>query len=156
MSNAGPDQRRRDLVLRVLVGLFIAGWVVLLLRNLGVLSMWMDEGFHYLAAQGILKHGYPLYPSGHIYWKAILYAYALAAGSLVFGFKVVTLRVLSVFCVAGMIGLAFHLGRRYFSRTIGVLAAGILAFSIWELEYARLALYFAPLQLFYILGLYFF
>jgi hypothetical protein len=118
--------------------------------------MWMDEGFHYLAAQGILKHGYPLYPSGHIYWKAVLYAYALAAGSLVFGFKVVTLRVLSVFCVAGMIGLAYHVGRRYFSRTIGALAAGILAFSIWELEYARLALYFAPLQLFYILGLYFF
>ena len=45
------------------------------------LSFWMDEGFHYLAAEGILKHGYPLYPSGHIYWKAILYAYVLAGGS---------------------------------------------------------------------------
>jgi hypothetical protein len=139
-----------------LVGLFIAGWVVLLLRNLGVLSMWMDEGFHYLAAQGILKHGYPLYPSGHIYWKAILYAYALAAGSLVFGFKVVTLRVLSVLCVAGLIALSYHLGRRYFSRTVGALAVVILAFSAWELEYARLALYFAPLQLFYLTSLYFF
>jgi hypothetical protein len=116
----------------------------------------MDEGFHYLAAQGILEHGYPLYPSGHVYWKAILYAYFLAGGSFIFGLKAVTLRVFSVLCVAGMIALAYHFGRRYFSRTIGFLAAVILAMSAWELEYARLALYFAPLQLFYLLGLYFF
>jgi len=157
MADAAPGsvhRDRRDLILRLLFGLFLAGWIIILLRNLGVLSLWMDEGFHYLAAQGILKHGYPLYPSGHIYWKAILYAYALAAGSLIFGLKAVTLRVVSVLCVAGMIGLSYHLGRRFFSRTVGVSAAVILAFSAWELEYARLALYFAPLQLFYLLSLY--
>jgi 4-amino-4-deoxy-L-arabinose transferase-like glycosyltransferase len=159
MADAAPGPVRRDgrdLAARILVGVLLAGWVVLMLRNLGVLSLWMDEGFHYLAAQGILEHGYPLYPSGHIYWKAILYAYVLAASALVFGLKAVTLRVFSVLCVAGLIALTYHFGRRFFSRTVGVLAAFLLAFSAWELEYARLALYFAPLQLCYLAGLYFF
>ncbi len=159
MADAAPDpprRDRRDLAARILVGVLLAGWVVLMLRNLGALSLWMDEGFHYLAAQGILEHGYPLYPSGHIYWKAILYAYVLAAGSLVFGLKAVTLRVVSVLCMAGVIALTYHIGRRFFSRTVGVLAAVLLAFSAWEWEYARLALYFAPLQLCYLAGLYFF
>ncbi|MCX6566524.1 MAG: glycosyltransferase family 39 protein [Candidatus Aminicenantes bacterium] len=153
----GPVRRdRRDLAARILVGVLLAGWLVLMLRNLGVLSLWMDEGFHYLAARGILEHGYPLFPSGHIFWKAILYAYVLAAGSFLFGLKAVTLRVISVFCVAGLVALTYHVGRRFFSRTVGVLAAVLLAFSAWELEYARAALYFAPLQLCYLAGLYFF
>ncbi|MHB8054326.1 MAG: ArnT family glycosyltransferase, partial [Candidatus Aminicenantales bacterium] len=159
MADAAPGsvrRDRRDLTLRLILGVLLTAWVVLMLRNLGALSLWMDEGFHYLAAQGILKFGYPLYPSGHIYWKAILYAYILAAGAFVFGLKAVTLRVISVLCTAGLIALAYHVGRRFFSRTIGVLAAVLLAFSVWELEYARVALYFAPLQLCYLLGLYFF
>lgn len=159
MADAAPGPVRRDrgdLTARILVGVLLAGWLVLMLRNLGVLSLWMDEGFHYLAAQGILEHGYPLFPSGHVYWKAILYAYVLAAGSFVFGLKAVTLRVVSVLCMAGLIALTYHIGRRFFSRTVGVLAAVLLAFSAWEWEYARLALYFAPLQLCYLAGLYFF
>jgi hypothetical protein len=153
----GPVRRdRRDLIARILLAVFLLAWVVLMLRRLGVLSLWMDEGFHYLAARGILAHGYPLFPSGHIYWKAILYAYFLAAGSLVFGFKAVTMRAMSVLFMAGLIALAYHVGRRFFSRTVGGLAAVLLAFSVWEMEYARAALYFAPLQLFYLFGLYFF
>jgi len=154
--NMNTRRDRRDQILRIVLGLLLVAWIVVQLRNLGVLSLWMDEGFHYLAAQGILQHGYPLYPSGHIYWKAILYAYVLAGGALIFGLKAVTLRVFSVLAVAGLIALTYHFGRRYFSRTIGVLAAVILAMSAWELEYARLALYFAPLQLFYMASLYFF
>ncbi|HQJ43460.1 MAG TPA: hypothetical protein PLL82_09340, partial [Candidatus Aminicenantes bacterium] len=77
-----PARRdRRDLILHLILGVLLAAWVAVMLRNLGILSLWMDEGFHYLAARGILDHGYPLFPSGHIYWKAILYAYVLAAGA---------------------------------------------------------------------------
>ncbi len=152
-----PARRdRRDLILRLVLGILLAAWVAAMLRNLGVLSLWMDEGFHYLAARSILDHGYPLFPSGHIYWKAILYAYVLAAGALVFGLNAVTMRVVSVLCAAGLLALAYHAGRRFFSRTVGVSAAVLLAFSAWEWEYARLALYFAPLQLCYLAGLYFF
>jgi len=131
-------------------------WVVLLLQNLGYLSLWMDEGFHYLAAEGSLKHGYPLFPSGHVYFKAILYTYVLAFLSLLFGLGAETLRVVSVLCTAGLVLLIYHAGRRFFDRTVGILGAAVFAFSVWGVEYARLALYFAPLELFYFLGLYFF
>lgn len=148
--------RTLDTALWVLVGLFVGGWVLYMLRNLGYLSYWMDEGFHYLAARGILDHGYPLYPSGHVYYKAILYAYVLAGLAKVFGLTAFTLRIVSVLSVAGLITLSYFVGKRFFSRTIGILAALLLAFSIWEVEDARLALYFAPLQLLYLAGLYVF
>lgn len=147
---------RIDLLLWIALGLGLAAWVVLMLRNLGYLSLWMDEGFHYLAAQGINQHGYPLFPSGHIYYKVALYTYVLAFFSRIFGFTAATLRAVSVFCVAGVIGLAYGVGKRFFSRTIGALAAVLLAFSVWEVEDARLALYFAPTQLLYLAGLYLF
>lgn len=153
---AAGHRDRREWIVRALLALFLAAWAAFMFRRLGALSLWMDEGFHYLAARGILEHGYPLYPSGHIYWKAILYAYLLAGGSFLFGLKTVVLRAFSVLCVAGLSALAYHFGRKYFSRTVGFLAAVLLSFSVWEMEYARLALYFAPLQLFYLLSLYFF
>lgn len=145
-----------DIAIWGLIALFVAGWIVLALQNLGFLSLWMDEGFHYLAAEGILKHGYPLFPSGHIYYKAILYTYILAFFSLVFGLKAATLRLISVLAIGVLIPSAYLVAKKFFSRTIGILAVGILTLSVWEAEYARLALYFAPLQLFYLLSLYFF
>jgi hypothetical protein len=155
-SGLTPRTSRTDLLLWVALGLGLAAWVALMLKNLGYLSLWMDEGFHYLAAQGILQHGYPLYPSGHIYYKVALYTYVLAFASKIFGFTAATLRAVSVFCVAGVVGLAYLVGKRFFSRTIGGLAAVLLAFSVWEVEDARLALYFAPTQLLYLVGLYLF
>jgi hypothetical protein len=135
---------------------FTAAWVFWMLQNLGYLSYWMDEGFHYLAADAILKHGYPLYPSGHIYWKAIFYAYVLAGLGKIFGLTATTLRIVSVFSTAGLILLAWFVGKRLFSRSVGLLAAVILAFSSWEVEDARLALYFAPLQLMVLASIYVF
>ncbi|MDD8025187.1 MAG: glycosyltransferase family 39 protein [Acidobacteriota bacterium] len=155
-SSALRRGRRADLWAWALLAALVAAWIVLMLRNLGYLSMWMDEGFHALAVDGVLKHGYPLYPSGHIYWKAILYVYVLTGLAKVFGATALTFRVFSVLCGAGLITLAYFVGRRFFSRTIGFLAALILAFSVWEVEYSRLALYFVPLQLAYLAGLYFF
>ncbi len=148
--------RRVELPLNIGVALFAAAWIVLMLRNLGYLSFWLDEGFHFLAAQGIINHGVPLYPSGHMYYKAILYAYVLAGLGKVFGLTETTLRIVSVFCVGGLIFLAWFVGRRFFSRAAGIAAALILTFSAWEVENARLALYFAPLTLMYLAALYVF
>jgi len=150
------SKRTADLAVGGVLAAAVLVWIVLLLQNLGSLSLWMDEGFHYLAADGILKHGVPLFPSGHVYFKAILYTYVLAFLSFLFGLDAVTLRVVSVLCIGALIPLVYHVGRRFFDRTVGLLGAVILALSVWEVEYARLALYFAPLMLFYFLSLYFF
>jgi len=145
-----------DLIVGIALGAAVLVWLVLVLQNLGYLSLWMDEGFHALAAEGILKHGYPLFPSGHVYFKAILYTYVLGFLSALFGLNAGTLRVVSVLCVGALIPLTYYVGKKFFDRTIGLLGAGIVALSVWELEYARLALYFAPLQLFYLASIYFF
>ena len=47
------------------VVVYAAVWFFFLLKNLDRLSLWMDEGFHWLAVDAILKHGSTLYPSGH-------------------------------------------------------------------------------------------
>jgi len=155
---APPPPRRSaaDLWAWAFLAAFLAAWIALMLRNLGYLSMWMDEGFHALAVDGVLRHGYPLYPSGHIYWKAILYVYVLSGLAKVFGATALTFRVFSVLCGAGLIALSYYVGRRFFSRTIGLLTALILGLSVWEVEYSRLALYFVPIQLAYLACLYVF
>lgn len=148
-----PD-KTRDLVLWAVVALLCVASALVLLQRLDALSLWMDEGFHYLAAEGILDHGYPLFPSGHVYFKAILYAYALAASCLLFGLNAFGLRFVSVLAFIALLPLAFLFAKRIFGRAAGLLAAVGLALSAWQLEIGRLALYFLPVQVFYIAGLY--
>lgn len=114
----------------------------------------MDEGFYYLAAERIRELGYPLYPSGHVLFKGILYSYLLAAFSLPLGLNEFTLRLFSVLTSVAALPLMYLLARKFLSRGLSLLATAVLALSIWETEYARTVLYFAPLQLVYLTGLY--
>jgi 4-amino-4-deoxy-L-arabinose transferase-like glycosyltransferase len=136
----------------VLLGAAALG--VFLLRNLGTLSLWMDEGFHYLSVQSILERGVPIFPSGHAYFKAILYCYALAGLAAVGGLNAFTLRLGSGLCYAALIPVVYLVVKRYATRTAALVTAAALAFSVWGVEYARAALYFAPLQLVMVLAFY--
>jgi hypothetical protein len=128
----------------------------LFIQSLDALSLWMDEGFYYLATQRILDLGYPLFPSGHIYYKAIFYAYASALFTKIFGFTVFNLRLISVLCTVALCPVVYLLGKRLFNRTIGLGAAALFPLSVWVAEYGRVDLYFAPLQLVSFGGLYLF
>ena len=137
----------------ILLCLFTLG---LRLRNLDRLSLWMDEGFYVLAAEEILEHGYPLYPSGHILYKGILYGYLLSLVSLIFGFSASSLRAFSVLTSVAVIPLFYLFAKKFAGRAAALAGCVLLAFSAWETEYARTVIYFAPLQLIYLAGLYFF
>ncbi len=152
----GQERRPVDAVLWAVVLALTAVFFVLMLHDLGSLSLWMDEGFHSIASQTIREHGYPLFPSGHMYYKAILYTYVLALVTAVFGQTEFTLRIVSLLAVAASLPLLFHMVKKSFSRWAALAAVVIMALSPWVVENARLALYFAPLQLFYLLSLYFF
>ncbi len=52
--------------------------------------------------------------------------------------------------------VGYIVARRFFTRTIALLFVVLLALSAWEVEYARAALYFAPLQLAYVAGIFLF
>ncbi|MDD8014088.1 MAG: glycosyltransferase family 39 protein [Acidobacteriota bacterium] len=155
LPDAIGEKKRERLILAgiLLYSLFLFFY---LLQGLGRLSLWMDEGFHYLAAQGILQHGYPLFPSGHVYYKAILYCYIVSGFAFLFGLNAFSLRLFSVICFAALIPLTYVVAKKFFSRIPALLAAALLSLSAWGIEYARAGLYFAPLQLFYLLGLYVF
>lgn len=130
--------------------------LILRLQNLGKLSLWMDEGFYYLAAGRILHYGYPLYPSGHILFKGILYSYFLGFISLIFGLNEFNLRIFSVLSSVALIPVLYLFGKKIASEMIVLISIIIIVLSTWETEYSRTVLYFAPLQLIYLLSLYFF
>ena len=144
---------RADKLTWLVVGLLSLLLFIALIQNLSALSLWMDEGFHYLAVKGILEHGYPLFPSGHMYWKAIFYTYLLSAFAAVFGLNAFSLRILSVLAAAGSLPLLYLLAKKLFNRWVGLAAAVLLALSPWLAEDGRAALYFAPVLFFCLLGL---
>ncbi|MFC2165141.1 glycosyltransferase family 39 protein [Acidobacteriota bacterium] len=149
-------QPKADLLSWIAISLYSVCVFTFLVRSLDKLSLWMDEGFYYLATQKILEFGYPLFPSGHVYYKAIFYAYILAFFAFVFGFTVFNLRLISVFATLALIPVVYLTGKRYFSRLVGLAAVVLFSLSVWEAEYSRTVLYFAPLQLVSLLGVYLF
>jgi len=125
-------------------------------RNLDRLSLWMDEGFYVLAAQQILVHGYPLYPSGHVLFKGILYSYLLGLIGWLFGPSAVALRLVSVVASVLVLPLFYLLAKKIVSPGLAFLGVLLVAFSSWETEYSRTAIYFSLLQLCYLACLYLF
>ena len=116
----------------------------------------MDEGFYHLAADEILHHGYPLYPSGHILFKGIFYSYILSFFSLLLGLNEFSLRFVSVLASVITLPILYLIAKKFFNELVAFSSVIILAFSIWETEYSRVAGYYPLLQLFYLLSLYFF
>lgn len=149
-------QQKADLFSWMGIALFSVFILILFLQSLDALSLWMDEGFYYLATQKILEQGYPLFPSGHIYYKSILYAYAAALFTRLLGFTVFNLRLISVLSTVALIPVMYLLGKRLFNRMAGLAAAVVFPLSMWVAEYARVDIYFAPLQLVSVCGVYFF
>jgi 4-amino-4-deoxy-L-arabinose transferase-like glycosyltransferase len=149
-------QQKADFWTWVGLALFSVFILAVLIQSLDALSLWMDEGFYYLATQKILDLGYPLFPSGHIYYKAIFYAYVSALFTKIFGFTVFNLRLISVLCTVALIPVVYLMGKRLFNRAIALGAAVVFSLSVWIAEYGRVDLYFAPLQLVSFGGLYLF
>ncbi len=136
------------LIVIIVSGLWLRLW------RLGYLNFWGDENITALAVQGILAHGYPRFPSAMIYLRSLPTNYLAALSAALFGFHEVALRLPSVLFSIGTVLVIYKLGRRVFSRRVGLAAALVLAFSYWDLEFARHARMYAPFAFFYTLALY--
>ncbi len=132
--------------------LVIGFW--LRIHNLGLLGLSTDEGHQALAVEGILKHGYPVVPSGMIYAWNILYIYMQSLATLVFGLNEFALRLPGVLFSVVSIPMIYLLGRTLFNAKVGLLAAFLLTFSVWEIEFSRFARAYSVYQFFYILSLF--
>lgn len=123
---------------------------------LGFQSFWMDESFTINAAQGILKHGYPLMDSGIVYNAYFLNTYLIALFIKIFGLSEFSTRFVSVIFGTLMIPLMYFFGKEFGDKRIGWIAAFLTAFSAWEIAWSRQARMYMQLQFFYMLSLLFF
>jgi len=126
------------------------------IRNLGHLSLIVDEGVQALAVEAILKNGAPRMESGVLYLRGPLYLYTQAALASLFQLNEFWLRLPSVvFGVAAIIP-TYILGGDLFNRSVGVLSAIIIAISAWEIEMSRYARVYIAFQFFFLVSLIFF
>lgn len=138
------------LVFLVGVGFFLR------IRNLGYLSFWGDDGHTFIGTISILKHGYPLLPSGYVLYHGILDYYLNVIPVLIFGANEFALRITSVFFGLSTIILIYFVGKAIANKFVGFLSAFIITFSTWYIQFSREARYFATLQFFFLLTFYFF
>lgn len=136
------------LAVLLLLGLGLRSW------RLGDLNFWGDEDITALAAKGILEHGYPQFPSGMIYFRSMLTTYLSGASAALFGLNEAALRLPSVGFSLATIVITFFFAQRLFSPQVGLLAAFVLTFSHWELEFGRHARMYASFAFFYTFALY--
>ena len=134
--------------------LIIGFW--LRIHNLGSLSLIVDEGHQALAVNGILKHGYPLVPSGVAYLTIPVYQYFQYLAALIFGLNEFSLRLPGVLFNLASIPLIYLFGRSLFNSKVGLLSAFLMTFSVWEIEVSRYARGYAAFQFLYIVSLFVF
>jgi len=106
------------------------------LTYLTTVSPHVDEYLTVWAAQKIIEHGYPLLPSGFIYLPGVLFSYLDAFFIYLFGSSEQVARLPSLLIGLSSIPFIYLLGKRMFSRGVGLLAAALLTFSpeaiIWS------------------------
>ncbi len=105
--------------------------------NLAYEPYWQDELSSYYAAQGILSHGLPFFPSGFLYPKAEFYSYLLAIWKTVFGEADGIPRAISVVEYLVSLPLIYVVGTYFFDKRIALLATAMLAFSPTSLVWSR-------------------
>jgi uncharacterized membrane protein len=96
---------------------------------------WQDELSSYYAAQGILAHALPFFPSGFLYEKAELFSYLLAFWQWSLGAP--SSRLLSVLGYLISLPLLYYAGCYLFERRCALLATTMLAFSPSALLWSR-------------------
>ncbi len=123
------------------------------LSYLTTISPHVDEYATLLAAQKIMEHGYPLLPSGSIYLPGVLFSYLDALFIYLFGSSEEVARLPSLLIGLSSIPLIYLLGKRMFSRGVGLLAAALLTFSPDAIVWSGRARMYALQQLTVILAL---
>jgi 4-amino-4-deoxy-L-arabinose transferase-like glycosyltransferase len=119
------------------------------------LSVTTDTGISILAAQSILQHGYPVFPSGIIYYKAALPNYLLAGSIAAFGLTDFSIILPSLLMGLGSLYLVYHLGRDVLDRPwLGLAAAAFLVSLETQSYYAASPRMYMSLQFFTLLAAY--
>jgi hypothetical protein len=145
------NQLRRASALLLLFLVVIGLW--LRVRHLGDLALIVDEGIQALAVKGIIENGVPKVDSGYIYTRGLPFLYLQSAAARLFELDPFWLRLPGVIFGAVIIIPTYILGKTLFGRCVGLFAAAVLSFSVWEIELSRYARVYTTFQLMYLISI---
>ena len=153
-----PEKNEHEIIL--LVVLYLSVILGFYFRIKGLSYGGFSSSDEYYMAESIhhvLKYGVPKFPLGGYYDRGLIYQY-LCALLLLTGLKeIFVLRIVPLIFNMLAIPAVYLLGKRIGGKLIAFSILILFCFSSWEVEYARLARYYAPFQtmfIWYILFLY--
>ncbi|HEX6385592.1 MAG TPA: glycosyltransferase family 39 protein [Anaerolineae bacterium] len=145
-----------------LQGRLLAGLVVLVALGLRLYRITTvpggisgDELFNAIDSWRVGKEHWPIFFEGNNGREA-LFLYLVAASQHLFGQTIFALRLPAVLLGTGSVLLGYLLGRLHFNRRVGLLAAGLMAVSLWPLMESRWSLRAVSLTFFTALTIYLF
>ena len=118
----------------------------------------IDEGMHASIAKTMVLTGdwvTPVFNGEPFQDKPALYNWLVATSFLLFGFTDFAARFPSALLGTGCVFLTFAIGRQFFGKTAGLLAAVVLATSVLMIILSRMVLYDVTFTFFTTLSLYF-
>jgi 4-amino-4-deoxy-L-arabinose transferase-like glycosyltransferase len=153
-DDAAPAGARADraLVLATLAATLVVA-AVLRFHHLDTESVWLDEAFSIATSRTSLanivaENSQDVHPPLHYF---LLHYWGFIAGTTTWAG-----RALSALCSLGTIAAAYLAGARLRGRATGVIAAILLAISVFQVEFAQEARMYALLALLSTLSMYFF
>lgn len=142
-----------------LISLVILAGLGFLLRIWGLWqksSFWVDEASSAGFARAILIRGKPVLATGYFPDNYLLHFYLMAASFKTLGLTEFAARFPSVIFGSLTILITCLLGEKLANRRVGLLAAILVTFSVWEITMSRQARSYQMLQFFYLASLLFF
>lgn len=125
------------LFLILLVGMYLR------FHNLGALSLWNNEDYLAISVRSILENGYPLFPTGIVYPRALPYSYTASLFVELFGFSEASLRAPGAIFSTTTIILTYIFARQTVGKSVALLAAAIISVFYWDVYSAQMARMYA-------------
>lgn len=157
MIDLKPHQVKLDAVflLTLLTAAAIIAGVVFRFMGLGNAALVDDEYYLARSAMNILDSGLPEFATGGFYTRGLIQQYLTAILiSLPVDLEWAA-RLVPVLCNLLCIPALYLLGCRLGSKTVALSAIILFSLSLWEIEFARFARMYAPLQMVFVWFLYF-
>lgn len=143
-------KKNRHLLL--LLGIITIG-ILLRVYKLGDLGLTENEDYVANAVRGVLDTWLPIYPSGALYPRALPLTYLTSLSAYIFGYDDFTLRIPNTIFSILSIVVGYLLTARLFGIRVALIAAGLIAFSDWEILLGRTARMYGTLSFFLLLSM---
>ena len=138
------------LIERGIVALAVVSTFALAFANLGKPSLWHDELIHVYVAKKIIETGWPLLLSGRVFTNGALFNYLLAGVIAAFGDGEAAVRSISAMFAVINVYVTYRVMRPLIGGPAAALAALLMAWSPWQLAWARQARFYMLHQTVYL------